>query len=273
MAIKDVSALSLEHLISLQDRVAVVTGGAGGIGAAISHRLAEAGATVIVADINSTAAQATATRLTERYGTPALATHLDVTDSAAIAATADQAVQAFGRLDIWVNNAGVYPSVTALETSDDAWDSVLNLNLRSVFIGGREAAKHMIAGGRGGVIINVASTAAFKTGGGNAIHYISSKHGVVGVTKSLAVELGAHGIRVLAVAPTLVLQTPGIQEKQDWLDSVGMSTVLQDYGATLPLGRAGVPDDIARVVLFGASDLATFMSGSVLFADAGDMAQ
>ena len=128
----------------------------------------------------------------------------------------------------------------------------------------------MIDAGRSGVIINLASTAAVKTGGGNAAHYVSSKHAVAGLTKSLAFEFGPHNIRVLAVAPTLCY-TPGVAEKRTWLDSFGMGSVLDDYAAKLPLGRAAQPDDVARVALFCASDLAAYMTGSMLFADGGDM--
>jgi len=120
-------------------------------------------------------------------------------------------------------------------------------------------------------LISLRGRVAAVTGGGNAVHYVASKHGVAGLTKQLAYEWGGDGIRVMGVAPTLTLRTPGIEEKQEWLDSVGFGTVLDDYASSLPLGRAALPDDVARLVLFAASDLATIMSGSMLYADAGDM--
>jgi NAD(P)-dependent dehydrogenase (short-subunit alcohol dehydrogenase family) len=205
-----------------------------------------------------------------RHAGKVAALQLNVCDGAAIKAAVAQIVQDFGQIDIWVNNAGAYLSAAALEISDEDWDHLLNLNLRALFICAREVAKRMIDAGQSGVIINLASTAAVKTGGGNAAHYVSSKHAVAGLTKSLAFEFGHHNIRVLAVAPTLCY-TPGVAEKRSWLDSFGMGSVLDDYAAKLSLGRAALPDDVARIVLFCASDLAAFMTGSMLFADGGDM--
>lgn len=270
MAINDVSERSINDLVSLTDKVAVVTGAARGIGSAIAERLVEAGATVIITDIDKPAADKAVQQIQDRRSGKVAALQLDVCDSVAIKAAVAQIVQDDGHIDIWVNNAGAYPSATALEISDEDWDHLLNLNLRALFISSREVAKRMIAAGQGGVIINLASTAAVKTGGGNAAHYVTSKHGVAGLTKSLAFEFGPHNIRVLAVAPTLC-STPGVAEKRSWLDSLGMGNVLDDYATKLPLGRAALPDDVARIVLFCASDLATFMTGSMLFADGGDM--
>ncbi len=271
MAIPDVSDKSINDLISLKGRVAVVTGGGRGIGYAISNRLAEAGASVLIGDIEKGPADEAAQSISARHNTKVVASLLNVRDASSIKALAEQAVKEFGRIDIWVNNAGAYPSAAILEITDDEWDKLLNLNLRGTFIGAREAASRMIEAGHGGVIINLTSTAGFKTGGGNAGHYVASKHGVVGITKSLAAELGPHNIRVLAIAPTLI-STPGVEEKRVWLEGIGLGEVLNEYAAKLPLGRAGVPDDIARVALIAASDLSLFMTGSTLFADAGDMA-
>ena len=269
MAVPDVSDHPLADLLSLQDRVAVVTGGAVGIGYAVAERLVEAGAAVVIGDLAPPDAAAVA--LSTRSGARVVGTTLDVSDAASIAACADLAVERFGRLDVWVNNAGIYPSAPLLELTDDAWDKVLDVNLRGSFIGAREAAARMIAAGRGGVIVNIASTAAFKAGGPGVAHYVSSKHGVFGLTKSLAVELGPHGIRALAVAPTLI-HTPGIDAGRAGFRAAGLGDILETYGERLPLGRVGVADDVARVVLFAASDLAMFMTGSTLLVDAGDVA-
>ncbi|HVN50681.1 MAG TPA: SDR family oxidoreductase, partial [Acidimicrobiales bacterium] len=242
---------------------------AAGIGYAVADRLAEAGAAVVVGDVHDPAPAVEA--LSKRHGAPVLGTALDVGDAASIAACADLAVERFGQLDIWVNNAGIYPSAPVLELTDDSWDRVLDVNLRGSFIGAREAATRMVAAGRGGVIVNIASTAAFQAGGPGVAHYVSSKHGVLGLTKSLAVELGPHGIRALAVAPTLI-HTPGIDAGRDAFRAAGLGDILDTYAGRLPLGRVGVADDVARVVLFAASDLALFMTGSTLLVDAGDVA-
>jgi NAD(P)-dependent dehydrogenase (short-subunit alcohol dehydrogenase family) len=268
MAIADVSGRSLAELVSLAGRNAVVTGGARGIGLAISRRFAEAGAHVLIGDLD--AAEDAAQQMGV-YGGRALSSRLDVADGASISALADLAMRELGGIDIWVNNAGIYPFGGALHLSDKQWDRVLDINLRGTFIGAREAARRMVTAGRGGVIINLASTAGYR--GGEAVsHYVASKHAVVGLTKSLAIELGRHNIRVLALAPTLI-RTPGIQEVRRKLAAAGQPDVFgAQHDANLPLGRAGVPDDVARVALFCASDLALFMTGSTLPVDAGELA-
>lgn len=270
MSIKDVSGNSLQDLISLKGRTAVVTGGASGIGLAISTRLAEAGATVVIGDLNEDTAKQAAEDLS-RFGSEHKHAFLDVSKSESILDLADYAVSSTGRLDIWVNNAGIYPSKPILDISDSEWDLVHDLNLRGTFIGAREAAKRMIELDIQGVIVNLASTAAFNaSNGANPAHYVSSKHGVAGLTKSLAVELGKNGIRAVGVAPTLS-ETPGVEAKRK--DDKGMDEALTAYAKTLPAGRLGLADDIARVVLFAASDLATFVTGSVILADGGDVAK
>ncbi len=270
MGVPDVKDESLAELMSLGGRVAVVTGGAVGIGYAIARRMVQAGARVLISDIHDTdeAVQA----LAREFGDAQVkGTSLDVSDAESIRACVERAVQEFGRIDIWVNNAGIYPSVPVLEMSDDDWDRVLDINLRGSFIGAREAAARMVGAGHGGVILNVASTAGFKAGGPGVAHYVSSKHAILGLTKSLAVELGPHGIRVLAIAPTLI-DTPGIAAGQEAFRAAGLGDLLDSYAARLPLGRIGVPDDVARVALFCASDLALFMTGSTLLVDGGDVA-
>ncbi len=271
MPIADVSDHTIADLISLSGRVAVVTGGAVGIGRGIAERLAEAGADVLVGDLDLAGAEKLAAALIERYGHRSVGVGLDVSNAASVAACADRAVAEFGHIDVWVNNAGIYPSKPLLEMTDELWDRVLDVNLRGTFVGAREAARRMIDAGRPGVIVNIASTAGFRGFGGGVAHYVSSKHGVVGLTKALAAELGVHGIRVLGVAPTLI-ETPGIEANRAAFQAAGMGDMLEQLAAREPLGRAGVPDDVARVVLFCASDLATLMTGSTLLVDAGDLA-
>ena len=270
MPIADVSDQSLAELLALDGRVAVVTGGAVGIGRAIAARFAEAGADVVIGDVTDpdpTVAELAAAYPQRRV----VGTRLDVRDGESIVACADLAVRELGRLDIWVNNAGIYPSVPLLDLTDDDWDRVLEINLRGTFVGAREAARRMVAAGNGGVILNVASTAGYQAGGPGVAHYVSSKHAVRGLTKSLAVELGPMGIRALAIAPTLI-ETPGIEAGRAQFRSAGLGDMIDTYAQRLPLGRAGVADDVARVAAFAASDLALFMTGSTLLVDAGDVA-
>lgn len=267
MPIADVSDRRLVDLLSLDGRVAVVTGGARGIGFAIANRLAEAGADVVIGDVadpSMTVADLSMTHPNRRI----VGTRLDVRDGASIDACADLAVREFGRLDIWVNNAGIYPSAPLLDLTDDDWNQVLEVNLRGTFVGAREAARRMIDAGHGGVILNIASTCGYKASSDIA-HYVSSKHAVLGLTKSLAVELGPLGIRALAIAPTL-METPGIEEACEHKPE--LRNLIDDYTQKLPLGRGGVADDVARVAVFAASDLALFMTGSTLLVDAGGVA-
>jgi NAD(P)-dependent dehydrogenase (short-subunit alcohol dehydrogenase family) len=182
-------------------------------------------------------------------------------------------VAKLGSLDIWVNNAGIYPVTPLFELGDAEWREVNAVNLDGTFYGCREAARHMVDRGGGGVIINIESMAAFRGRAGCA-HYSASKHGVSGLTKSLAVELGPRGVRVLAIAPTLA-ETPGVHARRAAAAGAGgqMTTSLeQKVVAAIPLGRTAQPDDVARVALFCASDLAAFVTGTTVFADGGHSA-
>ncbi len=269
MPIPDFTGKSVAELVSLQGKNAVITGGARGIGLAIGTRLAEAGASVYLADVDAALAESSARSLTEK-GYKAVGGTIDVTKSASIRTLAAQVVQQLGSIDIWVNNAGIYPSNPLLEMTDEAWSRVIDINLTGTFIGAREAAKRMVTAGKGGVIINLASTAGYRAGEGLA-HYVSTKHGVRGLTKSLAAELGRYNIRVLALAPTFI-KTPGTTVLNADSTAAGQVDMDAAYATKLPLGRPGVPDDVARVALFCASDLASFMTGSTLPVDAGDLA-
>lgn len=270
MAITDPTARSLAELVSLEGRVAVVTGGAQGIGRAIVERLAEAGASVVVADLDGELASSTADEIAASRGRKLIGTEVDVAEPAQVRDVADRALAEFGRLDIWVNNAGIYPAMPLLDMTDEQWRRVLAVNLDGTFTGAREAARRMVEGGQGGVIVNITSTAAYRSHGGGLSHYVASKHGAHGLTKSLAVELAPHGIRVLSVAPTAI-ETPGVQQQQAAFAAAGLGDMVATLAAELPLGRMGVADDVARVVLFAVSDLATFMTGSTLAVDAGDL--
>lgn len=239
--IPDVSSRSLFELISLKGKVAVVTGGTRGIGLAICKRLAEAGANLLVAGHHEASAQEAAVQLTDA-GLSAIAVEVDASNSASLSTLADRAVSEFGRLDVWVNNAGIYPVKPVLESSDKDWQKVIDLDLSGVFFASREAAKRMIASGNGGVIINLSSVAGYSASGPGMTAYVSAKHGVGGLTKSLAVELGPHGIRVLAVAPTFI-QTPGT-DSADFREATGIDE--NQIAQMLPLGRVGVPDSTLR---------------------------
>lgn len=263
MRVADMSDRTIDELISLDGRTAVITGAGRGIGYAIARRLSEAGAHVIVADVDlQRAAEAVTNLPTAR----ALAAEVDIADSRSVVALADLAVSELGGIDIWVNNAGIYPDDALFDIDDDQWDRVLNVNLRGTYFGAREAATRMISRRKGGVIINISTAPAYVREG--APHYVASKLGVVALTRRMGAELGTHGIRVLALAPTVIL-TPGMEESA--ADGGWSLDLLSDQmSRELPLGRAGVPDDVARVALFCASDLASFMTGCEVRVDGGD---
>lgn len=253
----------LADLVSLAGRVAVVTGGGNGVGAAICQRLHEAGAIVVVADVDSSAATSVASTLTDR--TAALV--VDVRSEESVRSMAAEVVDRFGRIDIWVNNVGIYPRAPFLEMTVEQWTDVLDTNLRGTYLGCQAAARAMTAAGTGGTIVNLASASAFRSSAGSLAHYSTSKAGVVGLTRSLAVELGPSGVRVLAVAPILVPTATAL----GLLDELGHNDAVAEVAARVPLRSVPGPDDVARVVLFAASDLSAMMTGSTLLVDAGQL--
>jgi NAD(P)-dependent dehydrogenase (short-subunit alcohol dehydrogenase family) len=271
MAIADVTNKSIAELVSLKGRCAVVTGGGRGLGKAIAKRLAEAGAAVVIGDIIEENAKTAAAEIAKACNAKVIGQYLDVADSASISSIADAAVKHCGSLDIWVSNAAIFPVSPIVEMKDEEWDKVTAVDLRGVFIGSREAARRMIAGGRGGVIISIASTAGFKGIGPGLPHYVASKHGIRGLTRQMALELGPQNIRVLAVAP-------GLTATEGMLSSTKENSEAQNIASGSAgelakkqfLGRMGRPDDIARAVLFCASDMSMFMSGSTLLVDGGE---
>jgi NAD(P)-dependent dehydrogenase (short-subunit alcohol dehydrogenase family) len=270
VVIADVSDRSIAELISLDGRVAVVTGGAQGTGAAIVRRLAEAGATVVISDPDGVVAEAAAAGL-RSAGRRVAGMALVVDDEADVGAFAERVLTDHGGIDVWVNNAGIYPQSSILDMSAAQWDDVLAFNLRGSFLGAREAAKRMVIAQRGGVVVNIASTAAFRAAAPGMAHYVASKFGVRGLTQALAVELGPLGIRVLGVAATFT-ETPGTRTRRSDLDDAAYAEYMGQIGSRKPLGRVAVPDDVARVVLFCASDLSSLMTGSTIAVDAGDLA-
>jgi NAD(P)-dependent dehydrogenase (short-subunit alcohol dehydrogenase family) len=270
MAVPDVSGRSIAELWSLHGRRAVITGGAKGIGRAIAERFAEAGAALVLGDLDEPAARAAAAAVATRHGVPVSAHAVEMADSASVATFADAAVAALGGLDIWINNAGIYPSAPFLDIDHAEWDRVIAVNVRGYFVGAQHAARHMVAAGAGGVIVNISSTGAVKAAPGVA-HYITSKHGVVGITKALSVELAAHDIRVLSIAPSMT-QTEGREEFLDRYTTPEVRTLIAEMESRVPLGRIGVADDVARAALFAASDMSMLMTGSILFVDSGESA-
>jgi len=262
---QDFTGVPLANLFSLAGKTAVVTGGGSGIGAAITRRYAEAGARVIIADKDITAAKKVAAEVSKDTGATIDVVELDILDSKALRTLAEKTAKE-GSLDIWVNNAGIYPPTgNVLESTDEHLALVLDVNVLGTYHAAREAGRVMKPGS---VIINLASTSGFRASRGTSA-YAVSKHAVVGMTKSLALELGPIGIRVVGVAPSVV-STEGAAAAMAPMLAAGYDAEAKAKASTL--GRTGVPDDIARVALFAASDMAAWVTGSTIAADAGMLA-
>lgn len=253
--------VELSKLLSLTGKTAIVTGGAMGIGEGIASRLAEAGANVVVADLDMTAAEATVKKYTDR-GWQAKAVQADVSDQVSVEAMVSAAIEAFGGLDIMVNNAGIYPMKTLAEMELADFEKVISVNLKGVFLCIKAASTQMIRQGRGGHIINISSIDALHPSMVGLAHYDASKHGVWGFTKNVALELAEHKIWVNAIAPGSI-STPGAGRGK-------MSDeATKAFEAKIPMHRMGEPDDIGKVALFLASDLSSYMTGSQVVVDGG----
>lgn len=250
----------------LLDQVAVVTGGAQGLGAALAQRLAAEGAHVVVADLNAAGAQATADAVAQATGRRTLALAVDVTDEAQVAALVDRTVATFGRLDLMVANAGIVLSGPLEEFDLARWRKVVEVNLTGYFLCAKHAARVMKAQRRG-VIVQINSKSGKKGSFKNSA-YAASKFGGIGLTQSIALELAEFGVRVNAVCPGNLLDSPL------WVDSLyaqyaarlGISEdeVRRRYVEQVPMQRGCTYEDVTNVVVFLASDQASYMTGQAI---------
>ena len=237
----------------LQDQVAIVTGAGRGIGISIAQELGQAGATVVVADINAELGQEAARHLGTASIT-AVSVPVDVANAASVKAMVETVTGRFGRIDILVNNAGICPYTPFAEIKEAEWDQVLDINLKGIFLCCQSVLPAMKAQRRG-KIVNVGSMAA-RTGGRVApVHYTSSKAGVMGITRSMAMHLGQHGINVNAVAPGVI---------QTEMTAMWSSEARTNAEKQIPLGRLGLPEDVAKVTLFLCSRASDYLTGVVL---------
>lgn len=256
----------IAQIFDLTGKGAIVTGGARGIGQAIAFRLAEAGAGVMIADINLEAATQTANEICASGG-KAQAVRADVRNATDAKNAVRATIETFSTLDILVNNAGIIQLHSLMEISEEIWDNMLDINLKGAFLCSKAAAAEMIKAGRGGKIINIASIDGIHPNG-EAAHYNAAKGGMVMLTKALALELAPHGILVNAVAPGAV-QTPGGAASAEAYVAMGKDIRKKYPPERYPLNRYGQPDDIAKVVLFLASAAADYITGDVLVVDGG----
>jgi 3-oxoacyl-[acyl-carrier protein] reductase len=240
-----------------ENKVAIVTGSARGIGKAIALKLAKDGYDVVISDILEDVAKETAKEI-EALGQKSLVVVADVSKAEDAARLIDETVKAFGRLDVLVNNAGITRDNLAIRMKESEWDMVLNINLKGTFLCSQAAAKVMMKK-RSGRIVNIASVSGILGTAGQA-NYASSKAGVIALTKALARELGPRNITVNAVAPGFIIteMTEKLPEK-----------VKEDYLAQIPLKRGGTPEDVANVVAFLASDAASYVTGTTLIVSGG----
>jgi NAD(P)-dependent dehydrogenase (short-subunit alcohol dehydrogenase family) len=250
---------------SLAGNVAVVTGGAGGIGRAIAIALGEADARVIAADVSAQAATRVADELAER-GLAVVGRSLDVSDGPGVDAFFGGVVSEFGRVHVLVNCAGIAERAPATEVSVESWDKVMRVNATGTFLCCRAAARHMEGNG-GGAIVNIASIMGLSGGGLYPnVSYQTSKGAVVNMTRALALEWAKKGIRVNAVAPTYV--------RTDFIKPLTDNPVLHAaLRAMTPLGRLAEPEDVASAVLYLASPAAAMVTGHILAVDGGFLAQ
>jgi 3-oxoacyl-[acyl-carrier protein] reductase len=243
--------------LNLKGQVAIVTGGGRGLGKAAAARMARAGANVVIAEFGDFGRDAA--EEVSQIGPKSIFVQTDVSDSESVAAMVATAVETFGRIDILVNNAAIYPFHTWEETSEEEWDRVFAVNMKGCFLCAKAVIPHMQAQGRG-KIINIASI-TFFFGPEGLLHYVATKGGVIGFTRSLARELGPHNINVNAVSPGAI----PTHTEADMDPEERRRIVL----ASQSIKRRGTPEDIANLVCFLASDESDFITGQSIGVDGG----
>ncbi len=242
--------------MKLENRVAIVTGAGRNIGEAIAHAFAAEGARVAVADAHEGRARLVTDAINSAHPGSAIPVVADVSSGHEVQQMVSRVVEQWGRLDILVNNAAVTDRKNVLDLEENEWDLVMQVTLKSVFLCSKYAARAMIDGGRGGRIINIASTSGYR-GRTNATAYTAAKAGVLNLTRSLAAQLAPYGIRVNSVTPNRIGSPVGEDE---------VPTTMRGFNL---VGRLGMPPDIAKAVVFLVSDDADFITGADLLVDGG----
>ena len=263
---------SLASLVDLGGKVALVTGAAQGFGFACAHRLAEAGAAVVLADRRADRLEHAAERLAVN-GFDLATVVGDVSVEEDVDALVGTAVRRFDRLDILVNNAGVFSNYLLESLTFEEFQRILGVNLGGAFLCTKAAAARMREQGQGGSIINISSIDAVHPSGSGLSHYGTSKHAIWGLTKSMALELGPDGIRVNAIAPGPSLTEGAVEFVEAGApEGIDVDAQWAAYEARIPLRRLAHPDDVGRTAVFLASDLASYVSGAQIVVDGGLLA-
>jgi 2-deoxy-D-gluconate 3-dehydrogenase len=251
----------------LAGKNAVVTGGAMGIGFGIAKRLVEAGANMLIVDIDGGAAKAAAEKLVGSRG-KAASFQANVAEEGIGYKIAAKCAELFGSIDILVNNAGIYPTSPVLRMTHDFFDRVIKINLQGLTFISKAVAARMVEKGKGGKIINIASIDAFHPSMVGLAAYDASKGAVVMFTKSLALELAPHGIMVNAIAPGGIA-TEGTSKPLKGMAENQMKQMMEAFVARIAVGRMGTPDDIGKVAIFLASSASDYITGHTVIVDGG----
>lgn len=252
---------SLQEIFNLTGKVAIVTGGAKGIGKGTALRLAEAGASIMIADIDEKGAEQAMGEI-KKLGSTALFVKTDMSKLEDIQNLVSATVKKFKKIDILVNNAGIFPFAPFLDLTEELWDKVLDVNLKGSVFCSQAVAKEMIRQKIPGKIINISSIDSLHPSG-NLVHYDASKGGLSMATKSMALELAPHKIRVNAIAPGAIATSGTVPS------GANPDELFKDFLKRVPLSRMGEPDDIAMLTLFLASEAASYITGSVFVVDGG----
>jgi 2-dehydro-3-deoxy-D-gluconate 5-dehydrogenase len=262
-------AQTIAALVDLSGKVAVVTGAAQGFGFACARRLAEAGAAVVLADLREDRLHAAGARLTAA-GRNVATTVADVSQEGDVAELVAAALAEFGRVDVLVNNAGVFSNFLLEHLAPTEFKRILDVNVVGAFLCTRAAAARMRELGEGGSIVNITSIDAVHPSGSGLSHYGTSKHAIWGLTKTMALELGPDRIRVNAVAPGPSLTEGAVEFVEAGApEGIDIDAQWAAYEARIPLRRLAHPDDVARATLFLASDLGAYVNGAQLVVDGG----
>lgn len=247
----------------LDDKVAIVTGGAMGLGQAMATALAQAGANIVIADIQEDVAAATATTIRETEGVKATSLKVDVTNPDDVQKMVDDVVDEFGKIDILINNAGMTINAKAEEMTYEQWNKVINLNLNGVFLVAQAVGRQMIEQGYGNIINTSSMSGIIANKPQEQCSYNASKAGVIMLTKSLAMEWSKYNIKVNTIAPGYMkteLTKPFFEQGGAMID---------DWMGFTPMGRPGLPEELGGIVVYLASDASSFAQGSVFTIDGG----